>query len=102
MKQSYFHLNGIELLDINDHKDMPIAYLIGTDFCWPFVTGNIQRVKSGPIEIQTTLGWVLNESVKIKTTSSSLILVHASYVIHIRKISVNIKQDKSICETGTN
>ena len=52
--------------------------------------------------MQTTLGCVLNGSVKIKTTSSSLNLVHASHVIHIKKISVNIKQDKSICETGTN
>ena len=34
--------------------------LIGSDFYWDFITGRTIRGRSGPVAVETTLGWVLS------------------------------------------
>ena len=75
-------------------KTCPLFFNRDT-FLLPFLTENIPKVKSGSIEIQATLQWVLNGIIKTyinsKTSSASVNLVYTLHVIHIRKVSVNIK-----------
>ena len=41
--------------------DRNVDILIGADFYWRFVTGHIlQGKKSGPVAMETKLGWVLS------------------------------------------
>ena len=39
---------------------MNIDILIGGYFNWSFVTGNIRKGRTGPIALETTIGWVLS------------------------------------------
>lgn len=39
---------------------LDINILIGADYYWELVTGNIGRGASGPTGIETRLGWVLS------------------------------------------
>ena len=54
------HLADLELADdqIGDSREVDI--LIGADFYWCFVTGEIRRGEKGPVAIHTTLGWILS------------------------------------------
>ena len=53
--------------------------LIEADYCWEIVTGRICRGRSGPIAIETKLGWVLSGPVPgydQEHTSTSLFTAH--------------------------
>lgn len=54
--------------------------LIGADFYWCFVTGEIRRGEKGPVAIHTTLGWILSGPVEgfdgTREVSASLVAAH--------------------------
>lgn len=56
----YSHLNQLDLANISQGETLEVDMLIGSDFYWEFVTGEVIRGQSGPVAIQTTLGWVLS------------------------------------------
>ena len=51
-------------IQINDHNesnsDSEINILVGADFYWDYMTGEIRRGKEGAAAIKTILGSVLN------------------------------------------
>ena len=58
---TYEHLIDIELADSTDGKsELRIDVLIGGDFYWNFVTERQIRGGSGPVAVDTILGWVLS------------------------------------------
>ena len=60
-KEMYPHLSGLELADDpGDAQELQVDILIGSDYYWQFITGQLQRGTSGPVAIQTCLGWVLS------------------------------------------
>ena len=60
---TYEHIIDLELADSTyGSRVLKIDILIGGDFYWKFVTGGIVRGESGPVAINTTLGWLLSGS----------------------------------------
>ena len=55
------HLAPLTLADTH-HSDTPldVDMLIGSDFYWQLTTGEIIRGQTGPVAINTKLGWVLS------------------------------------------
>ncbi|ORU90924.1 MAG: hypothetical protein A6F71_08245 [Cycloclasticus sp. symbiont of Poecilosclerida sp. M] len=52
---------GLELADSADGEDvLEIDMLIGSDLYWSLVTGRVRRGSSGPMAIETKVGWVLS------------------------------------------
>ena len=63
--QRYDHLQCLELADDvhsenNDSRDI----LIGSDYYWQFVTGNIVKGEQGPVAVESTLGWIISGAVE--------------------------------------
>ena len=60
----YTHLSDLELADFSGGPDTAaIDLLIGSDFYWKFVTGEVRRGSAGPVAIHSTLGWLLSGSI---------------------------------------
>ncbi|XP_068689246.1 uncharacterized protein [Montipora foliosa] len=59
---SYEHFSSLELANSSTGGDgMPIDILIGSDFYWQFMTGEIRfGMYGGPVAINTHMGWVLS------------------------------------------
>ena len=68
-KTTHDHLRDLPLTDfnINGDNNLNIDILIGGDFYWSFVSGNIRKGRNGPIALETTLGWVLNGNVGVSS-----------------------------------
>jgi len=49
---------GIRLTDV-DTRDEPVAVLIGADIAGKLLTGNRKELKSGPVALESLLGWTL-------------------------------------------
>ena len=76
VKAIHDHLRDIDhlmailpLADFNNNGDnnLNIVILIGRDFYWSFVSGNIRKGRAGPIALQITLGWVLSRNVGVSS-----------------------------------
>ena len=60
---TYKHVIELELADRTDGlHELKIDVLIGADFYWKFITGEIIRNTTGPVALNTVLGWVLSGS----------------------------------------
>ena len=60
---NYSHLAGLELADNSDCRDNgsnSIDVLIGSDYYWTFVIGEMHRGNQGPVAISSKLGWLLS------------------------------------------
>ena len=59
-KSLLFYL-GIELADSADIGDvLEVDMLIGSDLYWSLVTRRVRRGRSGPMGVQTRIGWILS------------------------------------------
>ena len=61
----YGHLSQIDLADTSNEELREVDMLIGSDFYWDFMTGEVIRGLSGPVAVNTTLGWVLSGPAKL-------------------------------------
>ena len=60
-QETFDHLIGIDLADPSDGcSRQEINILVGSDQYWELVTGETRRGKSGPVAVNTELGWVLS------------------------------------------
>ena len=55
---------GLELADDFTKGPHVIDMLIGSDFYWHIVTGELIRGEKGPVAIKSTLGWILSGPVQ--------------------------------------
>ena len=62
LELSIDHLSHLKLADPPDGSSngREIDILVGSDYYWSLVTGRIQRGQSGPVAIETKVGWVLS------------------------------------------
>ena len=65
--QQYPHLRGLRLAEDFDQENSSVDILIGSDYYWTFMTGNIVRGERGPVAIESTLGWVLSGTAATKS-----------------------------------
>ena len=93
-KHQYPHLHNLALADTNiANKDLNVDILIGANYIWNFMSGKINRGESGPVAAQTTLGWVLNGSMEIPTSETTVNITST----HVLKISCDIINQNSSC-----
>ena len=66
-KNQYDHLKYLKLSDSSDSNfNCNVDILIGADYYWDFVTGNRKQGNSGPVAVETILGWFLAELMSLK------------------------------------
>ena len=92
------HLSHIELADsmkFSQNLEMDVDLLIGSDFYWNFLTGEIRRGEVGPVAMKTKAGWVLSSPVCQPSTSqtASTNLV-TSHVVHLETSSLDCSSSK--------
>lgn len=60
--EDYPHLKDVELADFdpNLNDDKSIDILVGADYYWQFVTGEVVRGSDGPTAMSSKLGWLLS------------------------------------------
>lgn len=56
----YPHLQSLQLADDFESQNGTIDILIGSDYYWDFVTGNVVKGDSGPVAVESKLGWILS------------------------------------------
>ena len=82
--ENYPHLSDLELADIDEHAtgNDSIDILVGADFYWHFVTGDVVRGDNSPTAISSKLGWLLSgpstQDSTDNSTRSNLILAGES------------------------
>lgn len=80
-RDNYEHLSGLDLADSSDGSSrLKIDILIGSDQYWDLITGRTLRGSSGPIAIDTGIGWVLSGPVSLLTQEQAmagLVVTHA-------------------------
>ena len=59
--ETYSHLSNLELADPpSGDEELNIDILIGSEYYWKLVTGEVIRGDGGPTAVHTKLGWVLS------------------------------------------
>lgn len=69
------HLLGLQLADNPEKPRDCIDVLIGSDFYWDIVTGDLKIGKEGPIAISSCLGWLLSRPIE-STAVANLVSSH--------------------------
>ena len=71
-----------------------IDVLIGSDFYWHFVTGNVIRGETGLVAIESKFGWILSGAVKAERPSSSGSEVSTTNLIIEQEVGLCQETDK--------
>ena len=79
----YPHLCGLDLADNPMVENHGIDMLIGSDFYWRFVTGEILRGKEGPVGINTSLGWVLTGPTDFVSSQESTVNLITTHTLRV-------------------
>ena len=81
--QAHPHLLGLDLADSsNPTSGLPVDLLVGADYYWKLVTGNVCRSEGGPTAIHTKLGWVLSGPSSPGNSENSLVNLSVTHVLH--------------------
>ena len=75
---SYPHLQDLPLANECDEPRKEIDVLIGSNFYWNFVTGNVAKSSEGPVAVDSKLGWLLSGPIDSGETNN---VSHACVVI---------------------
>ena len=87
------HLVGLELADNPDKPRDRIDVLIGSDFYWNIVNGELKLSEKGPIAISSRLGWLLSGPIE-STAVANLVSSHMIVTEGIDKIGVPLNNDQ--------
>ena len=91
-KNQYDHLKYLKLSDSSDSKfNCNAGILVGADYYWDFVSGNIRRGNSGPVAVETILGWVLSGTCEFESNISDTVNLSSTHVlkIFVQKSDIN-------------
>ena len=81
--QAHPHPLGLELTDSsNPTSGLPIDLLVGADYYWKLVTGNVCCGEGGPTVVHTKLGWVLSSPSSPGNSENSLVNLSVTHVLH--------------------
>ena len=82
--KTFPHLTPLTLADIYP-ADTPldVDMLIGSDFYWQLTTGEIIRGQTGPVAVNTKLGWVLSGPVNSNVEDDSNATALTVHTLHI-------------------
>ena len=75
--QRYSHLNRLTLAD-SDNSQEAIDILIGSNFYWNIVIGEIRKGEDGPVAVNSKFGWLFSGPIQ---STASLRTIHSNVVI---------------------
>ena len=82
------HLLGLGLADFsNSESSLPVDVLIGSDYYWELVTGDVCRGANGPTAVHTKLGWVLSGPSSHSDPNQCTVNLSVTHVLHAETIS---------------
>ena len=90
----YESLKSLQLVSDPSHDNKPIDVLIGSDFYWHFVTGNVIRKETGLVAIESKFGWNLSGAVKAERPSRSASEVSTTNLIIEQEVGLRQETDK--------
>ena len=86
----YPHLRGLHFADSVEESEKHIDLLIGADHYYEFITGEIIKGHSGPVAVNSRLGWLLsgpsaveNHSISCTNVNSNLVLDRSPHEVVI-------------------
>lgn len=83
----YGHLVQLDLADISQEETLEVDVLIGSDFYWEFVTGEVIRGQSGPVAVKTTLGWVLSGPAGMTGQRKSTVSLATTHTLRVEGVT---------------
>ena len=85
-RNQYDHLKYLKLSNSSDSKfKCNVDILIGADYYWDFVSGNIKRRNSAQVAVETVLDWVLSGAYEFRNGITTAVNLSST---HVLKISV--------------
>ena len=86
-RDNFEHLSGLPLADTTDsHDRLQIDILLGSDYYWTLLTGEVKRGSSGPVGVQTELGWVLSGPVDTPTQEHNQTTL-VTHTLHVENLA---------------
>ena len=89
----YTHLQGLDLADNSNLHQSEIDILIGSDYYWQVVTGDIVNGNSGPVSMNNIFGWLLSGPVSPPCTDNAF---HSLAIIRKECTSKSPENDRLI------
>ena len=89
--ENYPHLKSLKLADDFDKENTGIDILIGSDYYWEFMTGNVIKGSSGPVAVESKFGWVLSGTLEPKQKEAES--VEAAFLILNSEVGTPVVQD---------
>lgn len=96
----YIHLQGLELADssIVDGDNQNIDVLIGSDYYYDVVSGDVVRGDSGPVAISSMFGWILSghasEAEARDKFSSTNLIIERSEPMSVSPFDIHSENDE--------
>ena len=95
--EKYEHLQGLQLADNTvSESDPEITILIGSDQIWNFINGSTVRGQSGPIALESKLGYILSGPVENVPRRIHDLLVNLA-VTHVLKAIATVESSDTLC-----
>ena len=94
--ETYRHLDGLELADpVPTGVTLQVDMLVGSDHYWRIVTGRTRRGTSGPVAIETKMGWVLSGPVAQNPRTMAL-TVAATHALRVETVALEQSLDNQL------
>lgn len=100
--ESFEHLLGLELADDPcrvDSEDESIDILIGLNYYYDFVIGDVIRGKSGPVAVRSKVGWLISGSAEANTETDFHVYTSSNLIIEGDHVESESKQNDELLET---
>ena len=95
--EKYEHLQGLQLADSTvSESDPEITILIGSDQIWNFINGSTIRGQSGPIALESKLGYILSGPVENVPGRINDLSVNLA-VTHVLKAIATVESSDTLC-----
>lgn len=82
---SYPHLSSLNLADTENSRHIELDVLVGSDYYWHFMSGEVITTSQGPTAVNTTLGWVLSGPVNAERDQGA----YSTFVTHVLKVQAD-------------
>ena len=83
-QEHYSHLSRLKLADNSDGSTpMEVDVLIGSDFYWQLMTGDIRRGEEGPVALHSRFGWVLSGPVSFPNPEMSSVNLVTTHTLRV-------------------
>ena len=82
--ETHHHLTSLDLADCSDgDSPMGVDVLVGSDYYWNLVTGDVRRGNNGPTAIHTRLGWVLSGPTQVTDQDQLSVNLLATHTLRV-------------------